>query len=323
MKNTSLLLCLSLICVATATQTSPLKGQIPPRLQNNKLEDALKNENLIFQDYITADRSTAINSEDDNFYKKLFQNALDATSTTPHEANYILPLNYSLDSRPEHEKRLEAKFQISFKTPILNRIATLPLNLYFSYTQRSFWQLYNAPESRPFRENNYQPELFLNYESDSILRIADHYITTFDYVNIGYMHESNGGDVSRSRSWDRIVFSIGFKRHYTTLRYKAWLRLHERSKESPIDTRGDDNPDILYYLGYSELYLEQVFGKHIFSTTIRPVLFAGRGSIMIDYAYPMSNDLHWYIQGFYGYGESLFDYNNRVRRLGFGFRLFL
>lgn len=315
--------CIFLSVVLLCARAEPLVGEIPRQIPSVALEQALKDEDKHFEDYQTADRGIRVNSEEDNFYRKFFKKALDTTGTTTHEAMYLLPFSYALSTRPQNEKDLEAKFQFSFKTPVFRQIGTLPLNLYFAYTQKSFWQLYNPVQSRPFRENNYRPELFLNYQTNASLYLNDWYAGTLEYLNIGYMHESNGGGVDYSRSWDRIVFVAGYKYRQTTVRYKLWARFKERPKENPQDAQGDDNPDILDYLGNGELMIEQRLGKHIFSATLLSALYRGKGSILLDYAYPMSNDLYWYAQVFTGYGESLYDYNRRVRRIGFGLGLFL
>lgn len=315
--------CIFVLVALLCARAEPLSGAIPRQIPNVALEQALKDEERHFEDYQTADRGAYVHSDEDKFYHKIFKKALDTTGTMIHESTYLLPFSYAFSSRPENEKKMEAKFQFSFKTPVLRQIGTLPLNLYFAYTQKSFWQLYNPEESRPFRENNYRPELFLNYQANAPLYIGNWYAGALEYLNIGYMHESNGGGVDYSRSWDRIVFVAGYKYNQTTVRYKLWTRLRERQKETPQDARGDDNPDILEYLGNGELMIEQRFGKHIVSATLLSALYRGKGSILLDYAYPMSNDLYWYAQFFTGYGESLYDYNRRVRRIGFGLGLFL
>lgn len=315
--------CIFVLVALFCARAEPLSGEIPRQIPNVALEQALKDTERHFEDYQTADRSVYVNSDEETFYHKIFRKALDTTGTMIHESTYLLPLSYAFSSRPENEKKMEAKFQFSFKTPMLRQIGTLPLNLYFAYTQKSFWQLYNPEESRPFRENNYRPELFLNHQANAPVYIGNWYAGALEYLNIGYMHESNGGGVDYSRSWDRIVFVVGYKYNQTTMRYKLWTRLRERQKETPQDARGDDNPDILEYLGNGELMIEQRFGKQIFSATFLSALYRGKGSILLDYAYLMSNDLYWYAQFFTGYGESLYDYNRRVRRIGFGLGLLL
>lgn len=35
-----------------------------------------------------------------------------------------------------------------------------------SYTQRSWWQLSNKKESSPFRDTNYEPQIFIGWATD-------------------------------------------------------------------------------------------------------------------------------------------------------------
>ena len=86
----------------------------------------------------------------------------------PYKLNYGLVFT---EDRATHHDRMyqgqtvtderlpdEAKFQISFKRRLFE-YEWVPL--YLGYTQKSFWQVYDGPKSRPFRENNYNPEMFL------------------------------------------------------------------------------------------------------------------------------------------------------------------
>ncbi|MGO3005375.1 MAG: phospholipase A, partial [Halomonas sp.] len=48
---------------------------------------------------------------------------------------------------------------------------------------------------------------------------------------------------------------------------------------------------------------------------------AGNYGTQIDYSWPAFNTLRAHVQYYYGYGESLIDYDNRVHRLSIGFSL--
>jgi len=90
-----------------------------------------------------------------------------------HHDNYLLLANLNsapngapfrptnpLSSRsavgPDH---VELAFQLGFKTKLVEHAAGSRGDLWFGYTQQSYWQAYNTAASRPFRETNYQPEL--------------------------------------------------------------------------------------------------------------------------------------------------------------------
>ncbi|NIP73939.1 MAG: phospholipase A, partial [Gammaproteobacteria bacterium] len=61
-----------------------------------------------------------------------------------------------IPDRPDTEReREEAHFQISLKSRLLECFP-----IYFAYTQRSHWQVYDEAASRPFRETNFNPEFF-------------------------------------------------------------------------------------------------------------------------------------------------------------------
>lgn len=223
----------------------------------------------------------------------------------PHKFNYIIPANVSSSKEPNQSKQVETKFQISIKKILLDDLFAKDLDLYFAYTQQSFWQLYDNQNSRPFRESNYEPSLYLSYPLDK-------YDLFFDRVDFGYVHQSNGGDLNNSRSWDRLFVEGIYSYENFTTALKAWYRIPESADK-------DDNPDINKYLGYGELTFGYLWNKHLLTTTLRNNLREdNKGSILLDYSYPIYKNLYLYLQFFNGYGESLRDYNNSINRFGVG-----
>lgn len=242
-------------------------------------------------------------------------------SIRPYRTNYILPIShnskpnrsYTLDGDPEAKaNHAEAKFQMSFKINILPHVFYKNITLWFAYTQLSFWQLYNTDFSSPFRENNYEPELLLNF------RVGDNPFG-LSFINVGVNHQSNGRSALLSRSWNRIVATFGFEKDTIGLLLKAWYRI-------PESRRHDDNPDIYKYLGYGELMFYYNWGDSRFRLMVRNNLRTrhNKGAVQVDWGFPIPfigrrSPLNFYIQYYNGYGESLVDYNKSVNRIGAGF----
>ena len=71
--------------------------------------------------------------------------------------------NYFITGAPIGEEptryNADAKFQISFKHRLTDRVLPFGTYLFLTYTQKSFWDIYQ--ESSPFAETNYNPGLGL------------------------------------------------------------------------------------------------------------------------------------------------------------------
>ena len=225
-----------------------------------------------------------------------------------HKPIFILPYSYS----PDYESdKAETVFQVSAK------LRPIGLPIYLAYSQRSFWSLYDASSSRPFRETVYNPEIFWrwypSFEAGEFLWGAD----------FGYEHESNGQDLPRSRSWDRLYISPFIERRGTAAQLKIWFRLPEDRKKDENDPRGDDNPDIERYYGYAELQVHRRIGDNRrVHVMLRGNPSAGRGAIQLQHDWRIGGgDLFWQAYLWHGYGESLMDYNDTVTRIGVGFSM--
>lgn len=243
---------------------------------------------------------------------------------TPHYRNYILPVSY-WDNPQWNDParngspidRIEAKFQISIKTPLWDDILG-GSTLYGAFTSVSYWQVYNTDLSKPFRETNYQPELFLTRPIDWRFGPIDS-----ELVSFGYMHQSNGQDIPVSRSWDRLFFSYVFKAGSYYYVIRPWWRIPEKNKSSPTDRTGDDNPDIEHYLGNFEFHIARAFGNHVAEIMIRNNLSASdnKGAFQLDYSFPFSKRFKGLVQVFTGYGDSLINYNDYETRYSIGILL--
>jgi phospholipase A1/A2 len=243
-----------------------------------------------------------------------------------HNANYVMlrhsnrvnvapvsPAHPDADTSRDIE-RDELKFQVSFKSRLWEssdrRYAT-----WLGYTQQSNWQALNAPQSRPFRESDYQPELMFVMQPDRALIGG----LRWQLLNVGLVHQSNGLSDPGSRSWNRIYAQFGVEDdHFAggklAILARPWVRLHERS------TR-DDNPDITDYLGYGDLTLLWRRGEQTLTFTGRANPRTRKGAAQIEWSAPAIGAFRYYVQVFTGYGESLIDYNFRQTVFGAGFSL--
>ncbi|MCV2368642.1 phospholipase A [Roseateles oligotrophus] len=246
-----------------------------------------------------------------------------------HQPVYLLPLSWRqhINRNPsspnplntaygagDNNKNLEAKFQLSLKTKIWQDILGSPIDLWAAYTQQSYWQIYNAQESRPFRETNYQPEAFLTVP----LRLGPDWLQ-MRMLNLGLSHQSNGQSDPLSRSWNRVYATLGLTSGNLSLFVKPWWRVSE-------NVAIDNNPDINDYAGRIELQAVYSFGQHVLSATLQNNLkfnssTPNRSNAQIEWAVPLIGDLHGYVRGFAGFGDSLQNYNFRNSGIGLGVSL--
>jgi len=243
----------------------------------------------------------------------------------PHKPNYLLPYSYNFtpngapfDASKGDIDNTEVKFQFSFKLPVVRGLFNHNGDLFFAYTNLSFWQAYNKDVSSPFRETNHEPELFLAFDNDWRL-----FGLTNTGNSLGIVHQSNGQSGSQSRSWNRIYALVTLSRGNFTLALKPWWRIPESEKSAADDPDGDDNPDIHRYLGYGEMYLFYKAGRQTFGVMLRNNLRdeGNLGAVQVDWSFPLTRKLKGYVQYFNGYGESLIDYNATTSRIGVGILL--
>ncbi|KGE78400.1 phospholipase [Halomonas sp. ND22Bw] len=240
-------------------------------------------------------------------------------SITAHHRNYLLPLSYTTSpnresfneiDREADPDRLEVKFQFSAKFKIADDVLFDRADLYFGYTQRSWWQAYNADASSPFRETNYEPEVFADFENDWSL---------LGWTNINNRvslnHQSNGRSGSLSRSWNRLILTSTFINDDWAVSLSPYWRLPETEGE-------DDNPDIEDYLGYADVTVaRRLFDDHEASLLWRGNPDQGHMGAQLDYSWPLFGKIRGHVQFYQGYGESLIDYDRSTQRVSLGFSL--
>ena len=255
------------------------------------------------------------------------QSSLNPYVITPHKMNYILPFSITeginkeayegFSDWSENLKDIEAKFQISIKVPLTaGSLLNKGDQLFFGFTLESWWQLYTETLSRPFRETNYQPEIFY------FTPLSWHPFDTNSGVFFGFEHQSNGRSQLISRSWNRVYANFILEKDNFVFSFRPWFRIPEDNKLTNIDSSGDDNPDIDDYMGHFELgIVYDWLDDYEVSMKFRENFNQHHGSIELGLTFPLWGKLRGYAQYFNGYGESLIDYNYNQQRFGIGIAL--
>lgn len=200
------------------------------------------------------------------------------------------------------------KYQLSTAFPLWRGIAGDSSVLGASYTQRSRWQLSNRGESSPFRETNYEPQLFVGWATD--YRFAG---WTLRDVEIGVNHQSNGRSDPTSRSWNR-----GYAR--LMAQNGNWQVI-----QAPVPFLGEleqrRQPGHHQIHGILPAEGRLRPGDSVFSVDSHYNWNSGYGGAELGWSYPITRNVRFYTRVFSGYGESLIDYNFRQTRVGVGVML--
>ncbi len=236
----------------------------------------------------------------------------------PHNPNYLIA---SYNGAPNNAPYLAARgplsdgnslahgelaFQLGFKTKLVENAFNTPADLWFGYTQRSFWQAGNRKASSPFRETNYQPELM------AVVPVQFDFLgVSARFINFGLVHQSNGQAGTLSRSWNRAYVQAGFERGDFALLARVWKRFNE-----PADS--DNNPTIVDYMGHGDLQGTYRSNGHQLTALTRYNFQTNKGALQLGYSFPLLANLKGYVQGFAGYGQSLIDYNYSQKSVGLG-----
>ncbi len=246
-------------------------------------------------------------------------------SVREHNPMYLMPVwyNSSPNYYPEspsrgvttqekfsEQKRLETKMQVSFKSKIAEDLFKTRADVWFGYTQKSDWQIFNqGRKSAPFRNTDYEPEIFITQPVKADLPFGG----KLRMVGAGFVHQSNGQSRPESRSWNRVYAMAGMEWGKLTVIPRVWMRAFDQKGDD------DDNPDINKYMGYGDLKVQyRLNDKQNVYSVLRYNPKSGRGAVEAAYTFPIKGKLKGVVCGFHGYGESLIDYNHKQNGIGFG-----
>ena len=220
------------------------------------------------------------------------------TKPTSENPAYTLPFKVPYN-------KYETKFQLSFKTKVARGLFWGNGDVWVAYTQKAHRQIYNQKLSRPFRELNYEPEVFLNFATKYKFLGLDGKM-----LGILFNHQSNGKTLPLSRSWNRVILQAGFE----SKNWQVFIRPSFRLKDED-----DENPAVADYVGRAEAIVIYNAGRHQFSTIFAHSMKfknGGRGSLQFNWVLPVFNNFKLMLQVSDGYGETLMDYNHRQTTVG-------
>jgi len=226
----------------------------------------------------------------------------------PYKKNYILPATYDLN-KTKDRSAFETNFQISIEKPISYNFFKLGESISASYTQKSFWQ--TDSDSSPFRETNYQPEIFVQFPYENSKTIKG--------FKVSLLHESNGRDNEYSRSWNRVYLESYLQFSELFVIPRVWYRIPEEESD-------DDNPDINEFYGYGDLTFLYPYKKHTFELMLRNNMrfnSQNKGAAELNWTFPLPEffatpNSYGFLQIFSGYGNSLIDYDRESHKIGLG-----
>jgi outer membrane phospholipase A len=177
-------------------------------------------------------------------------------------------------------------------------------NLYFGYTQTSFWDL--TSDSKPFLDTSYRPAFFY-FVPDIGWRLSGHAVG----LAAGYEHESNGKDGDASRSIDSLfvkpIFTWGDPNDFHwTFAPKLYLYLDK-----------SENEDIQRYRGYGDFRF--TYGSNSswqLAADLRKGTDRDAYNVDAQWSYPINRVFdgltgYFMVQLSNGWGETLLNYNIR------------
>jgi phospholipase A1/A2 len=246
---------------------------------------------------------------------------------TGYRPNFVLPLHVTsrinrAPTSPTQDtvaqpnyRNIEAKFQLSLRTKVLQDVGFEGGDLWLGFTQQALWQIWNGTDSKPFRNSDYEPEAIYVVPTPVSLRPLP-FGWQWRHTQVGLAHQSNGQSDPLSRSWNRVYLGAGFDRGDWSFTTRIAKRLRE-------DRERDNNPDLVSFRGRADFQLGWTSGLQTTSLLYRTTLRDGKyGALQLEWTYPVFRDqpngLRWFVQAFSGYGETLTDYNFRQNSLGAG-----
>lgn len=250
--------------------------------------------------------------------KKILISLLILLSINLYAKEYESPLSeYKQNYFITGDQEDQVKFQFSMK---FNLLWPFESGIYFGYTQLSYWRLYDLSE--PFVDNNYQPEVFYQFDSGDNL-FYDISLPFIDYIKIApYYHRSNGreeGDYNR-----------GEDKYYGEIQasYGDVYNFGARVKVFDYYNLSEENSDInKYHKNYEAGVFFKLRSKEVEHLDKEEIFVSWGGNpinngwiqvelstrIITTYIQPKL-----YLQIYSGYDEFMLNYNKRTEAIRIG-----
>lgn len=227
-------------------------------------------------------------------------------SFSAYKDNYFItgiPLNTGIS-----ETTADVKYQISFKQLLSRHVLPYDTQLFLTYTQKAFWNVYEF--SSFFEEVNFNPGIGLGrgiFDEDGHL-IG---ITEFKVE-----HESNGREGSASRSWNSLSLAYHTMLNpYTVVGVKGWIPFGYKS----------DNKDLIKHIGYGELNLMfDLAPKWKLDIAARKgAEWNWKGNVRARLFFRVSQDTnqHIMLEWYAGNAESLIDFDRHENMIRIGYAI--
>lgn len=227
-----------------------------------------------------------------------------------YKQNYLLPISLSSGYNENYwneegsMKDVEAAFQVSVKYPLALDVTPVGGDIYITYTSKTNWQVYS--DDQPVRETSHEPEILIDFGQD--WEFGEIQNTN---ILLGLSQKTNGRSGGEERAWNRAFADFIFAHKDFSLSARAWIPFSEET--------GDTNKDMSDYLGYHELNGRYYWQDQTFSAKTSWAFGEGHHSVTLGWSKPLTKAFSVYLEGFYGYGDTLVDFDNKTERISIGF----
>ncbi len=262
--------------------------------QNKEIQDMLKQQT---DTIATRNDKRALNATD-NQIMSLFK---------AQQSFAMFHDNYVLTGIPTNKKinkgTADVKYQISIRQRLSNSVFPFNAALFLTYTQKSFWDIYQ--NSAPFADNNYNPGL-------TLARPIVHNNQLIGAGAISIEHESNGLDSISSRSWNFINFSgVYFYNDNFSVQGKFWTGILSKDNKELFRYRGNGLIALNYRNNKDDVWVSLVLNP---TGKLRGV----NTTFEFNYQPGKRANQYLFLQWYNGYGESLINYNEYTSMVRIG-----